>query len=271
MKKEITLLLGLLLAIPATWSNSTRIINCRTHFEKIGINLSLNQKVEADLLQGVWKKVDKDGTYATYQFDVNSKVHVLAAFADGAQSYSRLNWQVLIEEGSPLLAIGKGGEMKIFTLTPTCLGLEMMDRSSGEVIELTLEPAISKREMESIRQALAGKWENTMYPFEVLTASANGNEGEYIPGAFLKYEFRLDGTYTKTLGSARVKISENGRWELSSDGKTVFFHADDNSPKTTVAARLKHLQLDELVLEHALQCKDRSFSTGLKDFFFNKQ
>ena len=111
-----------------------------------------------------------------------------------------------------------------------------------------------------------------MYPFEIATASKSENNfGQEIEGAFLYYEFREDGTYIKAFGSNNEKVEETGKWNLSDNGSILFLHPSNDCQAQSQQVNIKHLQLDELVLEQSLNTRNTNFCTGLKDFYFNKQ
>lgn len=131
---------------------------------------------------------------------------------------------------------------------------------SGEVTAAPRRDPMTEKAAQT-HAALAGKWENTMYPFDQ-------NSSGFVEDAFLSYHFRTDGSYVKTLGGAKKSIEEHGRWEVAPDGTEIFlFNADNATPETI---RIKYLQADELVLEHALKCKEQHFCTQKKSFYFNK-
>lgn len=127
-----------------------------------------------------------------------------------------------------------------------------------------LEPKTeAQKRMEA---GLAGKWQNTTYPFDLV--ALDGNPNERMEGAILSFEFRLDGTYTKTLGSASNKIVENGQWEVSSDARQLILYPQGSL--TPDVATIKYQEYDEMVIETALKCTHKPYCTGVKDFFFNK-
>jgi len=109
--------------------------------------------------------------------------------------------------------------------------------------------------------ALAGKWENTMYPFDA-------NASKMVEDAFLSYHFRVDGSYVKTLGGAKKSIEEHGRWEVTPDGCQILLFSTETVIPQTIG--IKYIQADELVLEHALKCNELNFCTQHKSFYFNK-
>jgi len=131
---------------------------------------------------------------------------------------------------------------------------------SGEVSAPAKRDPMTEKAAQ-MHAALAGKWENTMYPFDE-------NTSKLVENAFLSYNFRIDGSYVKTLGGAKKCIEEHGRWEVTPDGSEILlFSADGLAPQTI---RIKYIQADELVLEHALKCDEQRFCTKQKSFYFNK-
>lgn len=131
---------------------------------------------------------------------------------------------------------------------------------SGEVsVPAGRDPMTEKA--AQMHAALAGRWENTMYPFDE-------NASSLVEDAFLSYHFRTDGSYVKTLGGAKKSIEEHGRWEVTPDGTQILLFSTDQIAPEVI--RIKYIQADELVLEHALKCNVQNFCTQLKSFYFNK-
>lgn len=118
--------------------------------------------------------------------------------------------------------------------------------------------------MAAIRTQLIGQWEN---PFFTLEFDSNKN-------GFLKYHFREDGTYTKILGGGELPIEEEGTWEVSEDGKYLLMRSqnlcDGQPAMVTQVATIKHLSLDEMVLQQSVCVDGVAVSGESKDFFFNK-
>ncbi|NUQ26791.1 MAG: hypothetical protein HUU34_22845 [Saprospiraceae bacterium] len=142
--------------------------------------------------------------------------------------------------------------------------------STGNDSSTATKPAAPKPAAVKRAEAnLVGKWENSLYPFDVVTADANGKTNyQQVERAFLLFSFQADGTYTKKMGGTDVVLVENGSWSLSDDGQTLYLYpASGENPQV---ARIKHLQMDELVIEHALQSSYANFCTKQKDFFFSR-
>lgn len=123
------------------------------------------------------------------------------------------------------------------------------------------EKAVTNKAVAKMQAGIVGRWENTIYPFEI-------DDAGVMPGAYLRYDFSSTGEYTKVIGSTELSYEESGQWEIEDDGQTL--RLTSSTGKITLAM-IKHLQLDELVLEQELKVKNAAFCTKQKDFFFNKQ
>lgn len=144
-------------------------------------------------------------------------------------------------------------------LEPCCNG----SPDSSIATSITGEEGTSALALKTIG-LLTGQWENMVYPFEVQTSN-----GLPLEGAFLRYEFRANGSYVKTLGSKTTRANDSGQWSVSNDGQYLLLY--DDCSKEPLKAKIKYIQLDELVLEQALVSGEPQFCTGKKDFFFNKR
>jgi hypothetical protein len=130
--------------------------------------------------------------------------------------------------------------------------------TAAETEGLSAEAAAIIRERKA---SIVGQWENTVYPFEV-------DDAGIVPGAFLRYHFAKDGSYTKVVGNTNMAIKETGIWYIAVDGNHVIMEAEDGAYSE---AAIKLLQLDEMVLQHELKVNNPAFCTQEKAFFFNKQ
>ncbi|MBK7869812.1 MAG: hypothetical protein IPJ74_03540 [Saprospiraceae bacterium] len=133
----------------------------------------------------------------------------------------------------------------------------------NESTELS-DDSIMAAKIDNMRIALIGRWEN---PYFI-------SENPSIKNGSLRYQFRENGTYSKVLGGSETRIEEEGTWEISADGKHLLMRSQSlcNGQQVAVTnvAAIKHLQLDELVLEQALCVDGVNVSAEPKDFFFNK-
>lgn len=114
--------------------------------------------------------------------------------------------------------------------------------------------------------SLVGRWEN---PYFVLESGVNGQDTN---GRTLKYHFRQDGTYTRTLGGAETQIEETGTWEISEAGDQLMMRSRSmcDGKVVTTTATIKHLSMDELVLEQTMCVAGVVVASNPQEFYFNK-
>ena len=270
------MLAGLLIAVCIPWS-AMADSGCRTLYTSSNPNISLTQKISLDLIHGLWAnetKVNGNKTLSRtlMQFDAKGSMSWFQINASGEQHFSNYAWLVVLLEEEPILVL-KNIETKqesYYFLKHTCLGIELKNEHLNELINLKHHPRSDTKKVNSIRQQLVGNWKNSFYPFEIVTAGTDNTYQKPVEGAFFQYEFKADGTFTRSFGGTKKNIREAGKWEISKDGSFVFFHTFSKGIKQTSIAKIKHLQLDELVLEQSLCSKKAAFKTGLKQFYFNK-
>lgn len=130
--------------------------------------------------------------------------------------------------------------------------------------EMTDDDSVLAEKIANIRTTLIGRWEN---PFFAL-------DNQPLSYGSLRYHFRENGTYLKTLGGAETRIEEEGTWEISEDGKHLLMRSkslcDGQQVSVTQVATIKHLDLDELVLEQSICVDGVAVSAEPTDFYFNK-
>lgn len=158
----------------------------------------------------------------------------------------------------------RGDSLSILKSDNTCCSIFLsLDKEKEEEMD-SLKPEQWKSTVKNV----VGKWESSVYPFETVTASKEDNL-QVMDGAYLKIAFFEDGSYVKSLGTAKQHVKEQGTWTISGDGKYLLFYCKGS--EHAQKAKIKYLQMDELVLEHALKSSNDAFNTSVKDFYFNKQ
>lgn len=138
--------------------------------------------------------------------------------------------------------------------------------AKGTALETDAKDSAEAANLSKTRTTLVGKWES---PHFMLDDEKNGRDTN---GRSLKYQFRADGTYTKTLGGAEVQVEEQGTWSLSEDGAQLLMKSKalcDGQAMTHVAT-IKHLGMDEMVLEQTLCVAGTLVNAEPKSFYFNK-
>ncbi len=130
--------------------------------------------------------------------------------------------------------------------------------------EISDDDSILAAKIANIRTTLIGRWENPFFALDTQPSSYGS----------LRYHFRENGTYLKTLGGAETRIEEEGTWEISEDGKHLLMRSkslcDGQQVSVTQVATIKHLDLDELVLEQSICVDGVAVSAEPTDFYFNK-
>jgi len=113
---------------------------------------------------------------------------------------------------------------------------------------------------------LIGRWENPYFVAE----SGSNNRG--ATARSLKYHFRPDGTYTKSLGGAETQVEETGTWKVSATGNqvTMYSRSSCGGQMVTSTARIMHLSNDELVLEQTMCVAGVMVAAAPQEFYFNK-
>lgn len=279
MKKSIVLMLGLILAAFATASADVKSYarGCRENLAKIDEKLSLNARIEQDLLQGIWVQQTGELLETLVQFTSSGDVVFLNATKMGAGFETlRFAWtvEVLHEEPVLLLRDLNSREVQRLRVEQTCQGIDLTDLASGELQSYRYVPASEKR-MQQQQAGLTGRWENVLPEVTLINGCNNADQSLIkMDDVSFRFEFRPDGTFTRSLSSqvSDQHFEENGRWEVSKDGKHLLLHCKGIDGNTvTQCARIKHLEMDELVLEQPLTLVGRQFvSMANNDFFFNK-
>lgn len=131
-------------------------------------------------------------------------------------------------------------------------------------LETTNDDSTVSAKVANIRASLIGRWENPFFALDTQPSSYGS----------LRYHFRDNGTYVKTLGGAETRIEEEGTWEISDNGKHLLMRSkslcDGQPVSVTQVATIKHLELDELVLEQSICVDGIAVSSEPTDFYFNK-
>lgn len=274
------LVLGLIFATisSASVTNRSNDLNCREGLAKFDENLSLTAQVEQDLLNGVWTQGSREDFQTVVQFTDEGKALFLNAVKAGAvYETGRYSWEVVVLIGDPILILQdqRTGEVRQYLVEQTCQGINLVDPATGHKESFDYTPA-HRPQQNRQESALTGSWENILASV-TLSDNCAGNADSHLEmkKVSLRFEFRRDGTFTRVLKSrdAQVRFQEEGRWEISKDGRNLLLHSvDSEGHAVTQCAKIKHLEMDELVLEQPLAVVGRRFaSVDNEDFFFNKQ
>lgn len=275
MRTILLLLLLLICLFPSSRSQAAELTGCRTQFSQPNDHLSLANQIQLDLLSGIWIEEKKANGNALVQsnflrFTDQFQAQLLQYKANESHTFITYYWNINIQNGNPYLLLTdiETGQQKTLELEQTCKGIELTNQATHQVMNLEHQPFLSPAELTTTRKELIGSWKNTYYPSEKITVDTSDDYDQVSEATFLKYTFEANGSYFKSVKGTDAAIEENGRWELSKDGSTIIFYTNDAK---TYSARIRHLQMDELVLEYSLKARELGLCTGLKSFYFNKQ
>lgn len=224
-------------------------------------NLTLTHQLYRSLPDGVWTAETQNGQKAVLQFHPSGTADWFTSNAKGLSGYKDFTWAVIPiseEEARLELTANDHSESFTFEVEPACQSLKLSEPDRGFFLRLEHETAESKAVRSQKETLLAARWENTTYPFDLKS----------MEGAYLKYNFQKNGRFERMLGCASRNIKEAGDWWLAKDGLHLVMRLDNGE---TTVAEIKYLEMDEMVLKHVLNCEERDFATGDRDFFFNRQ
>ena len=224
-------------------------------------NLTLTTQLQRALPNGKWVSDMQNGQETVLQFHTSGTADWFTFNENGLSGYKNFTWTVTPlgdDQAQLVLAARDYSQRLVFEVKPACQSLKLTEVHNGFALTLEHESAESKARRTQKESILAASWENTTYPFDLKS----------MDGAYLKYCFHSNGRFERMLGDSRQNIKSNGEWWLDKDGQHLVMRFE--SGETTVA-EIKYLELDEMVLQHVLNCENRDFATGNKDFFFNRQ
>ncbi|MCB0663445.1 MAG: hypothetical protein KDC24_11940 [Saprospiraceae bacterium] len=259
---------------------------CREILKVPTISPDVVSNVKADLISGKWMVEQELLGSSQFQSSNTNLYFYNYGMADlvstdpqtGIQLITYL-WRVekFGEEPFLVLTSKEGRSEKLFKVEQTCKGINLTNAVSGEKTTMVFQKIKEEKELNGIKFNLTGSWDCMTYPFDITTNTETCGTFEKMEGAYLKYEMKEDGTYTKNLGTDQMDVEEKGFWEVSEDGQYIIFHAAKRGNAeeifATYVAQVSHLNYGEMVLKQALHGTgefDTLFCTDIKTFFFNK-
>jgi hypothetical protein len=260
--------LFLTLSVIADGAKGDTAQRCRNEVTNFDTGLSLIQRVEKDLLHGIWTDEAKAGSKQVYQFNNYGLVDIFTTDQFDRVSYSCQQWRVEkagTQQAYLVLTAAQNGSEQWMRVETTCEGMVLTDESIYSEVFLMHSPKTAAKKMQEAKFLLRGEWYNATYPYHIVGEYNTCDETRKVPGAFLNYSFQKDGSYTKTYGTPSVKKTETGYYEISNDGQYVIFHSTaEGNPEQVVrstVARISSMTMGELVLEQAVQL------SGYSEFF----
>lgn len=275
-----TLLMAFFQCLPAKADLNLEIPDCRFNYYEIDFNTSLKEQFRKDLMSGIWKEeaVAPSKIQQTVQFHDYGLVETFTYKKGKFIGHELALWRIEeFNNGIFLVWINTQMEQEnLLEVQQTCDGIVLTNVETKEVLNFNYKPNVDTKAKQFAESTLQGNWDNATYPFDLTDSMNDCGTFEVMKKAFLKYKFNEDGTYEKTYGNAKVELKESGIWEVSEDGGFVVFLATiDQDPEQvyqTSVAKIRHINIDELVLEQALSSHEFNdlFCTKIKTLAFVK-
>lgn len=241
-------------------------------------SLSASELARIDLLNGIWVKKDLNSySETTFHFNETGSVDIIFDSNQSLGTYTHAHWEIEEHDQQAFLIWKEHNEKeRLLKIDQTCDGLILTNILNAKSYSLIYLPKAKREKLISIHKGLTGSWTNGSYPFDIAKNDTDCGSIEPIEGAFLKFSFNKDGSYSKEWGSSTTQFNEIGIWEISADGEYVLLKAqsEDNTHESikTYLAKIKMVDMDMIVLEQSLVSPDteNTFCTKNKDFLFVK-
>jgi hypothetical protein len=276
MKSTLITCVGLLVAI-FTYANqptSHDSFRCRSTYEKIDPSLSLVEQLKIDLTSGVWIDETTDG-FIKEMITFNASGRGEWIHDAGEQLYEKdnISWTIEQSDGAFYLLLNSASSgTESFVIAPNCEGIVFSDNENRIVNTYNFVAPKQNTRLNDIREDLIGKWENILPQVKIRDAGNPEIPATTLEGVKVVFDFKTNGFFQKSIiSNGEVTYQENGKWEVSKDGAYIYLHCQDpKSGPITQAVKIKHLDLDELVLEQPLAVIGQSYCTDNQYFYFNK-
>ena len=216
--------------------------------------VSIQDQMIDYLVKGTWKSASKtDEKYI--HFTPNGKAEIIKFSQKTASHYIIGSWELRqVEDGAYYFQVTYNEERKMqkAEVQLTCGEITLINLSTGTKQRFQLEKPAPN--LMKVTDGLMGKWQYANY-----TNTSNLK--------YLNYSFTAQGQYQIKIQKENYCTDELGSWNLSKDARFILLNPNDGSRARLI--RIKYLESDELVLEHATLLSDNSISR-LTSTFYNK-
>ncbi len=247
---------------------------CRSSYENIDPSLSLVEQLKQDLTSGLWLDETKhDFVKEMITFAPSGRGERIRESNEQLYQKEEIFWNVEEHAGHLYLLLNTGkNQGETFIIAPNCDGIVLSDVENRLIHSFDFISPKSKNNLDNIREDLVGKWENMLPQVKLKDAGNPEIPATTLEGVQVLFNFGADGRFEKTIVSnEEVNFQESGQWEVSKDGRYIYLHCkDDAGQAATQAIKIKHIDLDELVLEQPLAIIGQSYCTDNKYFYFQK-
>jgi hypothetical protein len=229
--------------------------NCRLDAFHFPAHYSATDRLEADLVQGMWVEEAQCESGSVYHFHDYGMVDIISSDAMGTLDIESLMWKVEQRHGQLYLVLTDTDfSERLIAMEATCEGLNASYIDSLEGVDLVLRPTIPAKELDRLARSVVGEWNSVSFPSDLAKKTLGCAIDERSGISRMSLEFHDNGTYTKVCETPSIRMEETGFFEITPDGQYIIFYATGvpGVPSETYHAsvvRIQHLTFGEMVLE----------------------
>ncbi len=123
---------------------------------------------------------------------------------------------------------------------------------------------------EATMNTLTGEWAYTNFAYQIVDKIHACEEIIIVKGAFLKFQFDKNGTYSKIYGNAVTETIEVGNWDITDDDHNLILIPKDGSPAEFIKINKMEEEKVELELDIQEAGLDHIFCTEINVLNFSK-
>lgn len=247
---------------------------CRSTYENIDPSLSLVEQLKQDLTSGVWlDETNHEFVKEMITFAPSGRGEWIRETSDLLYQKEQISWNIEEHAGNLYLFLSTSHNApEAYIIAPNCDGIVLSDLENKLVNTFHYISPKPFAKLNDIHEDLVGKWENILPQVKLKDAGNPEIPATTLEGVKVLFNFQADGQFRKSIiSNDEVTFEETGQWEVSKDGMYIYLHCYNESGQlATQAVKIKHLDLDELVLEQPLAIIGQSYCTDNKYFYFQK-
>jgi hypothetical protein len=276
MKSTLTTCVGLLVAV---FTYASQPINhdsfrCRSAYENIDPSLSLVEQLKQDLTAGVWlDETNHDFVKDMITFAPSGRGEWIREAGQQLYQKEQISWNLEEHAGNLYLLLQtSSNQSEAYIIAPNCEGIVLSDLDNQLVHRFNYVSPKSSARLNDLETGLVGKWENMLPQVKLKDAGNPEIPVTVLEGVKVVFSFQADGRFRKSIiSNGEVSFEEAGQWEVSKEGTYIYLQViGDNGQAITQAVKIKHFDLDELVLEQPLAIIGQSYCTDNQYFYFQK-
>lgn len=123
---------------------------------------------------------------------------------------------------------------------------------------------------ETTINTLTGEWAYTNFAYHIVDNIHACEEIIIVKGAFLKFQFDKNGTYSKTYGNGNTETVEVGNWDITDDNHNLVLFPKDGSDAQFIKINRMEEEAVELELDIVGAGLDKIFCTEINVLNFSK-